>query len=78
MCRPLWCGCRDPWTCRHYDEPKPLTDHGVDAYRAAALALIEAGCCPAPNIDALRALWRRGGADRELVLEISQRWVVAA
>lgn len=76
--RRMDCGCTDPWPCRHFDEPVMLSEHRVDAYRAAALTLLESGLTPAPNVECLRALWRRGGDDRKLVRDISQRWVVAA
>ena len=76
--RRMDCGCTDPWPCRHSDQTTVLSEHQIDAYRAAAQTLLENGLTPAPNVECLRALWRRGGKDRMLVRDISQRWVVAA
>ncbi|WP_225594257.1 hypothetical protein [Mycolicibacterium fortuitum] len=62
---PLDCGCGpDPWLCR-CTEP-PLSDRMIDAGRDAALHLLECGRVPLLEIEVLQALWRRGGADREL------------
>ena len=72
----LDCGHRDPWTCRH--DPAPVTDQYIDGFRDAALHLLASGMTPAPNLDAMRALWRRGGAERDLVRAIAERWEIAA
>ncbi len=65
---PLDCGCRDPWPCR-CTRP-PLSERTVDGYRAAARHVLRDGNTPALPIEVLRALWRRGGADRELADEL--------
>lgn len=61
---PLDCGCRDPWPCR-CDEP-PLTERAVDSWRDTALHVLRTGHVPVLPIEARRALWKRGGADRVL------------
>lgn len=65
---PLECGCRDPWPCRC--TPTPLTEKSIDAARDAALHLLNNGHTPMLNVEVLRALWRRGGTDRQLALEL--------
>jgi hypothetical protein len=70
------CGHVDPWTCSHDDGT--ISDAQVDAYRAAALTLLALGYTPAPNIAAMRVLWRRRGFDRDLVQRISEQWQVSA
>ncbi|MDF3342102.1 hypothetical protein P3H80_32095 [Mycolicibacterium septicum] len=62
---PLDCGCvPDPWLCRC--TVPPLSDKMIDAGRDAALHVLESGRVPLLEIEVLQALWRRGGADREL------------
>ncbi|TDO16929.1 hypothetical protein EV580_0093 [Mycobacterium sp. BK086] len=61
---PLDCGCRDPWPCR-CNEPQ-LSERWVDAGRDAALHILAAGEIPRLELEVLRALYRRGGADRAL------------
>jgi hypothetical protein len=61
---PLDCGCRDPWLCRCTDPP--LSDHQLDCWRDSALHILRLGNTPLLPIEARRALWRRGGADRVL------------
>lgn len=72
----LDCGHADPWTCRH--DPVTVTDQYVDGYRNAAEHLLANGLTPAPNLIAMRAMWRRGGTDRDLVRAIAERWEIAA
>lgn len=73
---PLACGCRDPWTCMCFDgEP---TEKAVDGYAAAVDHLNSCGLAAAPNIAAMRVMWRRGGDDRQLVRDIASRWGVSA
>ena len=67
-------GRADPW---HYDRVQP-SEKMVDAYRDAALTLSAAGLTPAALLPEMRALWRRGGTDRNLVRDIATRWGVAA
>jgi hypothetical protein len=61
---PLDCGCRDPWPCR-CTEP-PLSDWALHGWRDAAKHLLAAGHPPLVPLEVRRALWRRGGNDREL------------
>lgn len=61
---PLDCGCSDGWTCR-CSEP-PLSDKRIDGGRDAALHLLAVGRVPLLEVEVIRALWRRGGTDREL------------
>jgi hypothetical protein len=75
---PLDCGHVDPWTCHHDETVSVVSEGQVDAYRAAALTLLGQGYTPAPNIPVMRVLWRRDGADRDLVQWISQQWQVTA
>lgn len=60
----LDCGCPDPWPCR-CSEP-PLSDRMIDGGRDAALHILANGGVPLLEFEVLQALWRRGGADREL------------
>jgi hypothetical protein len=61
---PLDCGCRDPYVC-HCTEP-PLSEHAIESWRRTALHLLGAGHVPFLPLEARRALWKRGGADRVL------------
>jgi hypothetical protein len=61
---PLDCGCSDTWTCSC--SSPPLSEAMVDAGRDAALHILETGTCPVLEIEVLRALYRRGGQDRQL------------
>lgn len=72
--RPMLCGCRDPWPCRHYEEPVSITDQFVDGYRDACEHLLAEGLTPAPNVDALRVMWRRGGQEQRLAMRITELW----
>jgi hypothetical protein len=65
---PLDCGCRDPWPCR-CTEP-PLSERMIDAGRDAALHVLNTGNVPLLEIEVLRALYRRGGDDRALAVEL--------
>ena len=67
---PLDCGCRDPWPCR-CTEP-PLTDRQIDAGRDAAEHILNNGQVPLLEFEVLRALWRRGGADRDFAEQLHQ------
>lgn len=69
---PLECRCSDPWTCRCSDPP--LSSRMVDGYRDAVLHLLAEGLLPAPNIEAMRELWRRGRDEQKLVRTIAERW----
>lgn len=50
-------------------------DAYVKGYRRAAAHLLARGLLPAPCRDELQELWVAGPEDRELVSEISERWV---
>jgi hypothetical protein len=69
---PLECGCSDPWPCRRFDPPP--SSRSVDGYRDAALHLLAEGLIPAPNIKAMRELWRRGRDEQNLARTISELW----
>ena len=59
----LDCGCRENCHCEIL-----LTDRELDAWVAAArIVLATADVVPAVPVEVRRALWRRGGEDRELV-----------
>lgn len=68
---PLDCGHRDPWPT-HRPE-RPLTDNGLDAWRATMDVLVGAGLCPVVPADAARGLHHRGGDDRTAVLAVHAR-----
>lgn len=76
--KPLHCGCRDPWTCRHHDDDQPITEQWVNGYRDAAEHLLAEGYPPAPNIPAMRVMWQRRGDDQRLAVRISELWEVAS
>lgn len=62
---PLECGCQpDPWLCR-CTEP-PLSDMAIDGWSDAARHVLAVGRMPLVPLEVRRALYRRGGADREL------------
>jgi len=71
----LACGHVDPWTpaCRNES-----TDRCIDGYRDAAQHLLAHGLTPAPNIAAMRDMWKRGGADQLLAVQIANLWEVSA
>ena len=59
------CSHRDPLTCLAR-QPVGLSDHALDGWRDTALHILRLGCVPVVPIEARRALWLRGGADRVL------------
>lgn len=63
---PLACGRRDPWW---HERP------GERGYRDAAHHLAAHGLCPAPNVAALRDMWKAGGESRRVAAVISDRWL---
>jgi hypothetical protein len=71
---PMECGCSDPWP-RRCARPEP-SDKGVEGYAEALAYLASHGLLGAPFLPELRALWRRGDAERRTVREITSRWVV--
>jgi hypothetical protein len=66
---PLDCGYRDPMHC----EPP-----GVRGYEDAAAMLLSLGLTPAPNLPALRVMWKAGDESRRVVEVIGQRWEMTA
>jgi hypothetical protein len=66
---PLECGCP---TGRHADPLAclcsfpPLTDHAVDSWLRAAEHVLAAGHMPQVPLEVRRALYRRGGRERQL------------
>jgi hypothetical protein len=63
----------DPWPCRCYDTPES-PERNAAGYRAAARHLIKAGLLPAPNLGAMRTMWRLDVENRELARYIAERW----
>ncbi|WP_245672818.1 hypothetical protein [Aldersonia kunmingensis] len=47
-----------------------MSSNALDGWRDAALSVLAAGRTPIVPLEALRALWRRGGADRELAEDL--------
>jgi len=70
----LDCGRSDPW---YYDRPE-LSERTADGYCAAALHLIAAGLLPAPDLGAMRILWRRDTEQRNVARQIAERGQVVA
>lgn len=71
----LPCGHADPWRYHDADE---ITEKYVDGYRDAAQHLIDVGLTPAPNLRAMRVMWRRGAGEQRLAVRLAERWEVAA
>lgn len=72
------CGCvRDPDVDRHRCRDTEPSDKQVDGYRDAVGHLRDLGLTPAGFTDELRLLWRRGGQDRRLAVEVAQDWGLA-
>jgi hypothetical protein len=65
---PLECSCRDPLVCK-CTQP-PLSDVAIDGWRRAAWHVLTTGQVPLLPIEALQALHRRGGEDRELAIQL--------
>ncbi len=73
----LNCGCGpDPWLCRCHEDAEP-TARQVDAYRDAVEHLLAHNLLPAPDADAMRVMWRRGGAEQRLAVFLAERWELA-
>ncbi|RAL33100.1 hypothetical protein CVN56_21190 [Rhodococcus sp. AQ5-07] len=68
---PLDCGCPDPWPCKC--SVPPLSDRVADSWRDAAAHILFTGKCPIVPFEVLRALYRRGGEDRGIAVEIFHR-----
>jgi hypothetical protein len=69
---PLDCGCRDTWTCRRMEPP--LSERALDGWREAAQHILHQTTDAAPllPVEVLQALYRRGGADRELAEQLHE------
>ena len=61
-------GHADPWC---YPPPQR-------GYEAAAAHLLAYGLTPAPNLDAMRRMWRCGGEARRIARAVAERWETAA
>jgi hypothetical protein len=70
------CSCSDPWTCRHYEVPAS-PGREADGYYATAQHLLAAGLLPAPNVPAMRVMWR-DPEQRDMVRYIAERWEMVA
>jgi len=67
----LECGCSEPCRCDYRNNP---SEKRVDGYRDTIEHLAEHGLGAAALSPELRALWRRGGSDRQLAEQINDRW----
>ncbi|MGB0972040.1 MAG: hypothetical protein ACPGVG_13925 [Mycobacterium sp.] len=67
----LDCGHVDPLACRNGPDP-------INGYPEAAEHLLTLGLCPAPNLPALRAMWKRGGTNLRNASRIVEAWEVTA
>jgi hypothetical protein len=67
---PLDCGCRDPWTCKHYRDAY-ISDKQADAAVAAIEHLDLVGTPGLLDVDTCRAMWRIGF--RDLAVEVDAR-----
>jgi hypothetical protein len=59
----------NPWWCELPSER---------GYAQAAEHLLNCGLTPAPNLAALRSMWKAGGASRRAAQVIAERWELAA
>jgi len=51
---------------------------GTAGYEDAARHLLQHGLLAAPNLAALRQMWRAGGESRRVAQVIAERWSLAA
>lgn len=65
------CGCTEPCRCYLRNNPTP---NRIDGYRDALDHLARHGLLGGAFTPELRALWRRGGADRALAEAVTGRW----
>lgn len=61
-------GRADPW---FYGPP-------TRGYELAARHLLDHGLTPAPNVPAMRVMWRHGGDQQRLAMRIAELWEVGA
>ncbi|MFZ0718128.1 hypothetical protein [Mycobacterium sp.] len=66
----LDCRRSDPW---FYPEPD---ERGYADYAAAASHLLELGLTPAPNVPAMRSMWKARGESQRVAWAIAERWEV--
>jgi hypothetical protein len=57
---------------------RTATDRQARAYEAAASHLLGHGLTPAPNVPAMRAMWKRGGPSRRAAELIAEAWKLPA
>jgi hypothetical protein len=76
--------CRNPLRARRVaaqrlegGDPWRRTDPGVRGYPEAAAHLLGHGYTPAPNIPAMREMWKSGPETRALARIIAERWAVS-
>ncbi|WP_156959438.1 hypothetical protein [Nocardia sp. BMG51109] len=67
----------DPWLEGLHDDDQVPTARQLSAWSAAAQDIWQSGCTPVVPREVARQLWKRGGADRELV-ELLHRQARAA
>jgi hypothetical protein len=67
-----------PGSATTNNQPYLTTTPSERGYVEAAHHLLNHGLTPAPNLPALRAMWKAGGAHRRAAQVIAERWEVAA
>ena len=50
----------------------------IAAYEDAAAHLLAVALTPAPNVPAMRAMWKAGGRSRRVAQIIAERWELAS
>jgi hypothetical protein len=63
------CSARDPLLCRCWNPDPPMSDHAIDAWRAAIERTLPIGP-PVVPLEVLQRLYRNTGSDRELALRV--------
>ncbi len=69
------CTTSDPWTHRRADR---ITEQYIDGYKATAQHQLANGLAPTPNLHAMRAMWKRGGHDQRIAMQIAELWETPA
>jgi hypothetical protein len=70
----LECGRADPWYYESANGVRQFPLELTDGYVAAAHHLLDLGLTPAPNLEGLRQMWRRGSCHRRDAARIAQAW----